>query len=133
MENARPGCLVAIVSALTFVVAPLGCYGCSHVKVSDGYRDSTIRKLSETGVFWKTHEAETIGDGYRMTESGKDNGPGNIIVETFGYTVRDPQAIEAVKMTPPGKRVRIHYTKYLVEWYPRGESRYELVKIEPLP
>lgn len=111
---------------------PLACYRTSFVKVGDGYRDSTIRKLSETGVVWKTYEVETIGDGFNQTQGDKNNPPA-LVLETFKYTVRDPAVVDQVKAHPPGKRARLHYTKFLTEWFPRGESRYELTKVESVP
>lgn len=121
------------VFALLLLVMPFvlgGCYGCSKVQVADGYRDSTVRKLSETGLIWKTWEVETLGDGMRATT--QDNKT-TLSPETFQYTVTDPKVVEQLRDLAPGKRVRVHYRKNLTVWSPNGESRYFITGIEDLP
>jgi hypothetical protein len=120
------GCALALFTAFLFSVCFGGCYGCSRVQVADGYRDSTVRKLSETGVLWKTWEVESIGDGIRSTD-------GKLAPETFRYSVTDPAVIEQLKTLPPGKRVRLHYRKQAATWSPTGEARYFITRIEDLP
>lgn len=121
-------------SALAVILLPLlcfgGCYGCAHIQVADGYRDSTIRKVSETGVIWKTWEAESLGDGMRVSTSDKGT---SVSPETFQYTITDRDVLQQVQNLPPGKRVRIIYRKQLGAWHPRGESRYFITGIEELP
>ncbi len=124
------GCFITILTALCFGACFGGCYGCSRIEVADGFRDSTVRKVSETGVLWKTWEVETLGDGFRGTSG--ENGT-TISPETFRYSVSDSELVKRLQLLPPGKRVRIHYRKFLVEWAPRGESRYFITSVEDSP
>jgi len=121
--------LVIVGAAVCLPLLFGGCYAVSNVKTSDGYRDSTVRKLSETGVIWKTHEVETLGDGVRL----KTDGSSQVSPETFTYTVRDPAVLEQLRALPPGRRVRVHYEKYLIPWPSRGETSYFITRIEHLP
>ena len=102
-----------------------GCYGCSHVKTGDGYRDSTIRRGVETGLIFKTYEVESLGDGFRLND-------GKASPETFNYTVKDPAIREQISNLPPETKARIHYQKMIIAWKPNGESRYIITKIEPV-
>ena len=58
-KQTKPLFGLALAAALLFG----GCYSASLIHVADGYRDSTIRKLSESGIIWKTWEVESLGDG----------------------------------------------------------------------
>lgn len=128
--DAKVGCVGVILLALMFPVCYGGCYGCSRIQTSDGYRDSTVRKLSETGVLWKTWEVETLGDGVRTTTG--DNGT-TLSPETFRYSVSDPAVLAKLRDLPPGKRIRIHYRKMWATWQPSGETPYFITKIDDLP
>ncbi len=108
-----------------------GCYAGSRVQVADGYRDSTVRKLSETGIVFKTWECETLGDG--MRGSASKEGGATLAPETFQYTVRDPAVLAKLRDLPPGKRVRISYRKMLFAWQPNGESRYIVTGVDDAP
>lgn len=125
-DEAKAGCVGAVLCALLLPVCFGGCYGCSNVQTSDGFRDSTLRKLSQSGVFFKTWEAEGLGDGFRMNE-------GKASPETFQYSVSDPAVVQQLRDLPPNKRVRIHYRKMLTAWQPKGESRYFITRVEHLP
>jgi hypothetical protein len=116
----------AMIGVLIFCLGMAGCYGCSHVTKAEGYRDCTVRKLSYTGLLWKTWECEAVGDGVRAKEGGA------VAAETFAYTVEDPTVIEALKALPPNKRVRLHYRKMAATWEPKGESPYFVTKVEHL-
>ncbi len=105
----------------------VGCCAGSKIHVADGWRDSTIRKVSETGMIWKTWEVESLGDGMRATDKGASVSP-----ETFRYTVTDPTILARVQSLPSGKRVRIHYRKQFSQWAPSGESSYFITGIEEL-
>lgn len=118
-ELVTGGCIVSVLLALCFP----GCYGCSKIKVADGHRDSTIRRVTETGVVYKTWEVESLGDGFRLNE-------GKASPETFDYTVRDGQVLDKVKKFNNGAKVRIHYDKYLAAWRPNGDSNYVITDIE---
>lgn len=121
-------------AAIAFAVLALpfgGCYAASGLVTGEGYRDSTVRKLSHTGVFFKTWEAESLGDGFRARS---DSGGATVVgPETFAYTVRDPAVIEQLQSLAPGQRVRIYYRSYLSTWRPRGETAYEITRVELLP
>lgn len=127
-DTSAIGCIVTLAAVGLLCLCFGGCYGCSRVQVADGYRDSTVRKLSYTGVLWKTWEVESLGDGLWHTADGKSMSP-----ETFTYTVRDPAVLERLQTLPPGKRVRLHYQKFFAAWPPNGESRYFITAIEDLP
>lgn len=129
-EEAKAACIVFVLICLFMPFCVGGCYGCSRVEVSDGFRDSTVRKVSETGIVWKTWEVETLGDGFRGTSG--ENGT-SISPETFRYSVSDTAMVQRLQSLPPGKRVRIHYRKFLTAWQPRGEQRYFITGIDDLP
>ena len=122
------GCIVLIVLPM-FLLCFGGCYGLSHLQTSDGYRDSAVRKLSRSGLIWKTWEAETLGDGLRVksSEHGQSVSP-----ETFTYTVDNPEVVKQLQALPPGQRVRIHYRKMAAAWQPRGETSYFITSVERL-
>lgn len=119
----RAGCIGAVLFALLLPACFGGCYGCSKVQVADGFRDSTVRKVSESGVIWKTWEVEGLGDGFRLTD-------GKASPETFTYTVSDPAVLAKLRDLPPNKRVRVHYRKFLAAWQPNGETRYFVTGVE---
>ena len=129
--EAVAGCCLIGALAMLFPLCFGGCYGCSKVQVSDGYRDSTVRKVSHTGVFWKTWEVEALGDGMRAATD--KNGAVTMSPETFQYTVSDPAVLDKLRDLPPTKRVRVHYRKMLAAWEPNGESRYFITNVEDLP
>lgn len=120
--------IVGFIGLVISFVVGVGCYGFSNVKSADGYRDSTVRKFSKTGVIWETWEAETLGDGLVRDANGK------LSPETFKYSVRPERTdlIEKLKTIPGEKKVRIHYQKQLTTWTPRGESNYFITQIEDL-
>lgn len=123
------GCVWTAVAFVALSVGFGGCYGCSHVKVADGYRDSTVRKMSETGLFFPTWEVEGLGDGIGRMQPDKTFGP-----EVFKYTVpaTNVEVIEKLKAIPPDRRVRIHYRKMMTAWSPKGESKYFITRVEEL-
>jgi hypothetical protein len=127
--DAAAGCCVIglLLLALPFTLA--GCWGCSKLEFGDGYRDGTIRKLSRTGLFFKTWECEVLGDGVRFLSSRNGVGGGP---ETFQFTVDDPAVVAAVRDLPPGVRVRVHYRKLGAAWRPSGETRYRITAVERL-
>lgn len=119
---------LGLVGLVLCLAISAGCYGCSNVTVSDGYRDSTVRKFSKTGLLFETYEVETLGDGLVRNESGR------LAPETFQYSVRPDQkdVIDTLQNIPGDKKVRIHYRKALTVWTPKGESRYSITKVEDL-
>lgn len=122
------GILVFLAFGFFLVLCFGGCYGCSKIKSGDGYRESTIRAVRESGIIWKTQEVETLGDGF-IVKPGDD---GRVTPETFKYTVRDPAVLEQLKALPPGKRVRVYYERYAGVWAPNGESNYIITKVEAI-
>ena len=94
-----------------------GCYGCSKFQTSEGQIDGVVRKISSTGMFWKTIEM-TVNTGTEM----------NPIF--YHYTADDPAVAEQVKALPTGVQVRVHYRKFSTNWEPNGESRYRATKVE---
>lgn len=124
--------LVFALIGLALLCLPFaGCYGLSTVVKGEGYRDSTVRKLSRTGYIWKSWEVETLGDGMRA--KADPGGATAIEPETFKYTVRDPAAVEQLQALPPGQRVRLYYKSHAATWLPRGESSYEITRVEIVP
>jgi hypothetical protein len=123
------GCGAVLGVALLLPTCFAGCYGCSKVEVSDGYRDSTVRKVSQTGVFWKTWEVEALGDGMRAVNTDKG---ATLTPETFRYTVSDPDVLAHIQNLPPGKKVRVHYRKYLGAWAPNGETQFFITRVEDI-
>lgn len=120
------GCAGTVLLGLFLSLCFGGCYGCSTLQVSDGYRDSTVRKMSETGLIWKTTEVEALGDGVIRNTNGQI-GP-----ETFYYSVTDPTVKAELSGLKPGERVRIHYKKMAAAWGPKGETPYFIVRVERL-
>ena len=125
-KKLKPGAGIAIALGLLFG----GCYGAAQIQVADGYRDSTIRKLSESGIIWKTWEVESLGEGLRATSN--DAGT-KVSPETFEYSLNDASLLPQIQNVPPGKPVRIHYRKQLMTWMPRGETRYFITRVEQVP
>ena len=125
-DDVKLGCVGVIICAFLMPFIFGGCYGCSKVQTSDGFRDSTVRKISESGVVFRTWEVEGLGDGLRMSDN-------RMSPETFQYSVSDPAVVKQLQSLPPGKRVRIHYRKMLAAWVPSGESQYFIAGIDELP
>lgn len=121
------GCFIVFVLAMPFFMA--GCFVLKDVQTSDGYRDGTIRKLSKSGIVWKTWEVEMLGDGFRMTSGGKGT-PSVAAPETFNYTVRDPEIVKALQDVRAGCKVRLHYRKHLTRWLPQGETSFVVTSVE---
>lgn len=119
------GCFLAV-----WAVIVGGFYIGSRIPCGDGYRDSTVRRVAQKGVVFKTWEVETLGDGLTATTVDKTT---TVSPETFGYTVDNPEVLETIKNLPAGRRVRIHYRQNLAVWFPKGESRYFITKVEILP
>lgn len=121
------GCILSIVLLFSGCVG--GCYVLSNVNMSEGYRDGTVRKLSCTGLVWKTWEIEMLGDGMRVV--GGEN-TGRVYLETFQYTVTDPAVVSELEKIPPGQKVRLHYRKQGAAWVSRGETPYFVTRVELL-
>lgn len=124
-SDGTEGCIGAVLIAVILAALFGGCRACSTVEMSDGTRDSTVRKVSNSGVIWRTNEVETLGDGFRMAD-------GRATPETFKYTVRNPEVLAKLQALPSDKKVRIHYKKYLTAWVPNGESQYEIIGVDDL-
>lgn len=128
-SDVRLACISAVAAPVLLGLCFAGCYGCSRVPVSDGYRDGTVRKVSQTGVIWKTWEVEMLGDGLRGASA---QGGGTISPETFNYSVSDNAVVETLQKLKPGQRVRLHYRKNLSQWSPSGETPYFVTAIDEL-
>ncbi len=121
--NTIIGCLGTLLLGFVLAVCLGGRYGCAHVQQSEGFRDGTVRKVSETGVIFKTTEVEMVGattDVNVMTAG------------TFGYSVTDPAVVQKLQSLPPGKKVRLHYRKMLTTWPTRGETAFFITRVEEL-
>lgn len=110
--------LIGRVVAFCLLLVP-GCYYGAKYEVSEGQIDGTLRKVSNTGVFWKTWEVK-INAGTEVAPTWHD------------YTVSDPEVVKKVRALPIGQRVRFSYRKYLCIWIPNGETGYRIVDVEVL-
>src|SRR4051812_17831317 len=103
MKNVLGWTIIVVVALAVFAGCFGGCYAMSRVKVSDGTRDGTIRKISHTGLIFKTWEIEMIGDGILVSKKG-GVGP-----ERFVFTAENTAIIAKLRKLPPGQKVRVHY------------------------
>jgi hypothetical protein len=88
---------------------------------SVGVRDGYLTKVSQKGVIWKTNEAQLqVGTGNMAA-----------LQEPFEFSVPDA-AIATEAGLSIGKKVRVHYTQWIIQPFARGESGYECVRIELL-
>lgn len=125
MSEEKQGCLVVAGIGIFLMVLPIGCFAGKGVQVGDGFRDSTVRRVVNTGVVFKTWEVEGLGDGFKFND-------GKASPETFHYTVDDPAIISQLQTIPSEQKVRIHYRSFLSKWTPNGESSYRITKVETL-
>lgn len=86
-----------------------------------GHRDGYITKISTKGVYWKTVEAEVqVGTGEMAA-----------LQSPWRVSIPDPKVADlAERLT--GKKVRVHYTEWLIQPFSRGESGYEAQGITPI-
>lgn len=130
-KDAGCGCALAgIVLALLVAIGLPVKYALSNLETSSGYRDSTVRKFSQSGWLFKTYEVEALGDGMRLKTSGN---AARAEPETFTYSVSDPAIVEKLQKLPPAKRVRIKYKKYATSWFTKGETSFFITDVETLP
>jgi hypothetical protein len=130
-SNANIGCVVVsffLLSLLSFVIFG-GCYGLSCATYSEGYRDGTIQKVSDSGIIFKTTESEMVLGGMVMEEG---NASGTFNREKFYFTVSDPEVKNQIVQLKTGQKVRLHYVQTLVHWHPRGNTCYFATSVEIL-
>ena len=86
---------------------------------SVGTREGFVTKISRKGAFWKTNEAQIqVGTGDMAA-----------LQAPFEFSIPDTGVlIEAENLL--GKRVRVTYTQWVIQPWSRGETDYEVTKIE---
>lgn len=125
VKVATVGCLGVLLGALLLG----GCAAGKRVRVSDGFRDGVVQKLSCRGVAVRTWEGELVLDRvkYRADQNG---GTGGTVV--FEFSVPDPAVAAELEAVPPGEAVRLHYEQRLTTTPLDYESRYRVVRVERL-
>lgn len=89
---------------------------------SEGVREGYITKLSVKGYIWKTNEGEIqVGAGEMAA-----------LQEPFAFCCPDEQRFQLLKDNL-GKRVRLHYSQWLIAPWPRCEGDYEITSVELIP
>jgi hypothetical protein len=94
----------------------------------DGDRAGTVIKLSRKGVLFKTYEGQ-LNMGMGIHDSSADIAVSN--VWSFSVSASDSSALKALDSAlMTGKRAKLHYREkfVLVPW--RGETKYQVYKVE---
>lgn len=128
-QDFKFGCFLTTLGSLLLLALFGGCYVCSKVNYSDGYRDGIVEKCSKKGVIWKTDEGRMILGG--MEFSGGDGG-GNLTARVFNFTCASEDIAKQIEAAKPGQRIRVHYDQKIVSWNPNGETAYFVHKVEIL-
>lgn len=122
---------IKVIVWVLFMLFPIsfgGCYGCSHIKSGEGYKDGIIYHLSTEGVFVKTEQGSMICEGMQFADGKGGGASGN----RFSFTIKDPALLAKIKAIPHGKRVRLYYTQQTSAWFPKGESSCFVTDVEEL-
>ncbi|HKP97177.1 MAG TPA: hypothetical protein VJ385_15615 [Fibrobacteria bacterium] len=119
------------VKLLAFAVVVLALLGAGYYlfgNYGDGYRAGTVIKLSRKGLLFKTYEGQ-LNMGMGIHDSGADIAVSN--VWPFSVSASDSAALKALDSAlMSGKRAKLHYREKFVTVPWRGETKYQVYKVE---
>jgi hypothetical protein len=120
--------IAKLVFALVILLALLGAGFYLFGDYSDGYRAGTVIKLSRKGLVFKTFEGE-LNLGMGIHDGGSSVAISN--VWDFSVSASDTACLAGLDSAMlSGKRAKLHYReKFLaVPW--RGDTKYQVYKVE---
>jgi len=131
MKNDDDGLATCLLSILYWIIGLVLAFGVIQVLIpardglmrdySIGTREGFVTKISETGIFWKTYEAQMqIGTGDMSA-----------LQAPFNFSVPKNKPELYIKLQSyQGKKVMIKYSQWLMMPFRIGSSSHELLDIE---
>jgi hypothetical protein len=114
------------VGLILFALLGLGFYVFGNY--SDGYRAGTVIKLSRKGLLFKTYE------GQLNLGMGINDGTGSLSVSNiWAFSVRSKDTLALARLDTAmmsGKRAKLHYREKFVKAPWRGDTKYQVYKVE---
>lgn len=108
-----------VILALILLLAAAGYFKFYFV-FSDGYQTGELNKFAKTGYVFKTYEGIMILSGYGNKSNQKQNP--SVQSNYFEFSVENKEVAE-VLLHSTGKRIEVHYKKYLGALPWRGFQR----------
>jgi hypothetical protein len=96
---------------------------------SKGTRGGTIVKLSEKGIFFKTHEGQLNVGGL----TGETGSPASSLWDFSVDSSNDSLIQQLEDANLNGRRVKLYYREKFYQFSWRGDTKYFVYKVEPAP
>lgn len=106
---------------ILFILLGAAAYFKFYFVFSDGYQTGELNKFAKTGYVFKTYEGIMILSGYG-NKSGRQTNP-QVQSNYFEFSVEN-RAVAEEMLHCTGKRIEVHYKKYLGTLPWRGFQRH---------
>ena len=117
-----------LVLALIVVLAMLGVGYYLFGNYSDGYRAGTVMKISRKGLLIKTYEGE-LNLGMGIHDGGSSVAVSNVWY--FSVSSSDTACLAGLDSAMlSGRRAKLHYREKFVAVPWRGDTKYQVYKVE---
>jgi hypothetical protein len=99
--------------------------GCKGAMTSSGYRDGTIQKFTDKGIFWTTTEGTLATASMGM---GTNVDTSTAMSNAWEFSVWDTEVANQLRELPVSSKVRLHYRQHRWVWPWQGSTAYEVWK-----